>query len=339
MHVSPIHLKILASALDVEGFDSSRAWQRCGIDLEALEHSGTWVSVDVFDRAMAAAIDESGDPGFGLVVGKSLAIMQFRIFTPLALSAPSLRQVLADLLYFSPLALDRCEIELQEAAGSASIVMEPLVQQGLSGPFRAEQIACSTVQMLRLAGAEARDIHEVRFRHACPAGRAPRYEAAFGATVRFGQARTEIIFNPGLLDAPLPSHDPIAYMAARTRAELALSARRTGAGLAEQVRQALMSTPPSQAPSVQDTAQRLGISERRLRRELHMLGLSHSDLVSECQRLAAERLLADASLSIKQVADHLGFSSVSTFHRAFRRWSGLTPSTWREQHAPPPHPG
>jgi AraC-like DNA-binding protein len=43
----------------------------------------------------------------------------------------------------------------------------------------------------------------------------------------------------------------------------------------------------------------------------------------------AERLLAEQRLSIKQVADELGFASVSTFHRAFRRWTGHTPAGWQ----------
>ena len=330
MRVSPTHLKILASALDMEGFDAGLIAQRCAIDsIDALEQAGTWVDLDVFDQAMAAAIDASGDPSFGLTVGKSIAIMQFRLFTPLALSAPTLRQVFADLLYFSPLALERCEIELLETPGTARLEIEPLVQHGRSGRFRTEQVASSTMQMLRLAGAEPRDILQIQFPYACPEGQEARYTATFGRQLSFGQATCAIVINPALLDATQPSHDPLAYTAARTRAELALAAKGHGSDLAEQVRQHLLLAFPHQA-SVQETAAHLGISERRLRRQLQMLGLSHSDLVQQCQRLAAERLLADAALPLKQVADALGFSSVSTFHRAFRRWTGVTPSAWRE---------
>jgi AraC-like DNA-binding protein len=330
MRVSPTHLKILASALDVEGFDARLIAQRCAIDsIDALEQAGTWVELDVFDQAMAAAIEASGDASFGLVVGKSIAMMQFRLFTPLALSAPSLRQVLADLLYFSPLALERCEIELVETPGSARLEIEPLVQHGHSGRFRTEQVVSSTMQMLRLAGAEPRDILQIQFPYPCPEGLESRYAAAFGRHLSFGQAGCTIAFNPALLDAAQPTHDPLAYTAARTRAELALAAKGHGSDLAEQVRQHVLQAFPHQA-SVQETAAHLGISERRLRRQLQMLGLSHSDLVQQCQRLAAERLLADGALPLKQVADALGFSSVSTFHRAFRRWAGVTPSAWRE---------
>ena len=336
MHVAPTHLKIIASTLDVEGFDAGRVLQRCGIDsVDALEQRGEWIPLALFDQVMAATVQATGDPSFGLVVGKSIAMLQFRIFTPLALSAPSLRQVIADLLHFGPLALPRVELALVETADSASLLMDPLLNHdSLSGRFRTEQIASGLMQMLRLAGAEGKHIAQFRFPYPCPQGMAPRYAAAFGACVAFDQTDCALSFRRTLLDTPLPSHDPLAYTAARTRAELALSARRAGSGLAEEVRQALMRALPHQA-SVEETAAQLGISERRLRRQLQQLGLTHSDLVQECQRLSAERLLADARLSLKQVADAMGFSSVSTFHRAFRRWSGLTPSDWRERRQTP----
>jgi AraC-like DNA-binding protein len=123
-------------------------------------------------------------------------------------------------------------------------------------------------------------------------------------------------------------------MAARTRAELLLAAQQAGSDIAEQVRQSLLSRLP-RLSSVQETAAHLGISDRRLRRQLQALGLTHSDLLQQCQHLVAERLLADQTRSLKQVADALGFASVSTFHRAFRRWAGMTPSDWRAHRETP----
>mgnify|MGYP000638499610 CR=1 FL=1 len=71
------------------------------------------------------------------------------------------------------------------------------------------------------------------------------------------------------------------------------------------------------------------------------LGLSGASSDREgFQRLVAERMLMEGRLSLKQIADELGFSSVHSFHRAFRRWSGLTPSAWREVRvAAPVRPG
>ena len=105
---------------------------------------------------------------------------------------------------------------------------------------------------------------------------------------------------------------------------------RAGTDVAERVRQWLLQAFPRQ-PTVAETAAHLGLQERALRRHLLLLGTSHAALMQECQQLVAERLLAEGRMPLKQIAEALGFLSVHSFHRAFRRWSGVTPSAWRDQ--------
>lgn len=330
MRISPVNLKILACTLDVEGFDSSRALRHCGLGSgDDLQDDGAWLPVDVFDRLMAAAIEVTGDPAFGLVAGKSLALMRYGVITPLVLSTPSLRQMLNDIRRFAVLSVEHSEVELVEGRDSAQLLIRPVVQGGLSGGFRRDLVATSAVQMLRFAGASSQDIYQVDLVHQPAPDHVPRYLATFGPRTRFEARECLISFNPALLDQAMPTHDPVAYTAARTRADAALAAMQAGTDMADQVRQWLLNAFP-RLPTVAETAAHLGMNERSFRRQLGMLGSSHAELTQECQRLVAERMLMEGRLSLKQIADELGFSSVHSFHRAFRRWSGLTPSAWRE---------
>lgn len=336
MRVAPINLKILAYTLEIEGFDANHVLRQCGIASgDALQEDGEWVPAALFDRMMAAAIDVTGDASFGLIAGKSLALMRYGALTPVVVSSPSLRHMLDDISRFAPLVVERSEIELVETRRAAQLLVQPVVSHGVGGRFRTDMVATSSMQMLRFVGATSDDIHQVDLPHACPAGCERRYEVAFGARVKFEQARCAIHFNPALLDAPMSSHDPVAYVSARTRVEAVLTAMQAGSDLAETIRQWLLRAFPQQ-PTVQETAAQVGLTERSLRRQLGILGLTHAELTLECQRLMAERLLADGRLPLKQVADALGFASVSSFHRAFRRWSGLTPSAWRERQGEAP---
>jgi AraC-like DNA-binding protein len=330
MRLSPVNLKILAYTLDVEGFDSTRVLQRCGIaSFDDLQEDGEWVLLALFDRMMAAAIEVTGDRHFGLVAGKSIALMKYGAITPLALSTPSLRQLLEDIRCFARLALEHTEVELVEGPQTAHLRVQPVVTGGLSGHFRLEMVLTAAVQMLRFAGASQADIYHVDVPYESPPDVAQRYAAAFGPRIHFDRKQCMIGFNPALLDQKMPSHDPVAYLAARTRAASLLAAMHAGSDVAEQVRQRLLEVFPG-LPSVSDTAQHLGMTERSLRRQLATLGTSHADLTQECQRMMAERWLAEGHKPLKQIAESLGFSSVHSFHRAFRRWSGLTPSAWRE---------
>lgn len=333
MRISPIHLKILAYTLDVEGFSARGALKACGFEsADDLPEDGEWMPVELFDRMMAAAMEETQDSAFGLVAGKSLALMRYGAIPPLIMSTSSLRQMLADIHRFAPLTLAQTEVALVETRQTARLVVQPMVQNSLSGHFRTEMVATSAVLMLRFGGAGHSDIYEVDFTHPARSGLEHRYAAAFGPRINYERKDCAISFNPAILDIRLPSHDPVAYMAARTRAESLLAAMNARSDMANQVRQWLLSSFP-RLPTVPETAERLGMSQRSFRRHLSTLGTTHADLAQECQRLMAERLLAEGKQPLKQIAEELGFSSVHSFHRAFRRWSGLTPSDWRESRA------
>lgn len=330
MDVSLLNLKSLAHTLDVEGFSSEPVLQRCG--LQDLKHQpdDAWVPLDQFDRLMHETQRATGDASFGLIAGKSLALVRYGFLPPLALFSPSLRQILDDIVRFAPLVLNRSEIELDDGGPHARLLITPVMQGGRSGRFRTEFVAISALQLLRLAGADDSDILHVDFPYACPDDQHSRYVAYFGAGLRFDQKPCAISFNPRLLDRPLPSHDPSAYLAARTRAESALTALRARSDLVEKVRGWLMDNLASQ-PTLTEAAHTLGTTERTLRRHLQQLGTSYQDVVQQCQALMAESLLAQDKQSLKQIASALGFAAVPSFHRAFRRWKGVTPVQWQEK--------
>jgi AraC-like DNA-binding protein len=71
------------------------------------------------------------------------------------------------------------------------------------------------------------------------------------------------------------------------------------------------------------------MSSRSLQRHLRSDGTSHRDLVAEIRRDLAMRYLAERRIAIGEVAFLLGFSEVSAFHRAFKRWTGATPAEYR----------
>ncbi len=331
MRVSPVNFKILASALDIEGHEGLRALQAVGFaSLDEVREDGPWLPAAQFDRMMAEAARIAGDDTFGLVVGRSLALMRYGPIAPLAISSPTLRQILADVRRFGRLLLEEAEWELVETGGLAGIRVRPVVDGGASGHFRCDQVATSAMMLLRMVGGGAHDVVRVDLPYSPTPDQMPRYQNVFGALLNPGAAQCTLWFDPRLLDLPMPTSDPMANVAARARAESALAAKHAGTDLAETVREWLLTRLPHW-PTVQETAAQLRMTERSLRRQLEQLGTSHAELLQGCQVLMAERLLADAERPIKQVADALGFGSVHSFHRAFRRWRGQTPGGWRER--------
>jgi AraC-like DNA-binding protein len=83
-----------------------------------------------------------------------------------------------------------------------------------------------------------------------------------------------------------------------------------------------------------DIARQLGMDRRSLNRHLSSQGTSFRKIYRQVLLEASQRLL-EAGASVSDVAKALGFSEISAFTHAFRRWSGETPSCWKLRHARP----
>ena len=97
---------------------------------------------------------------------------------------------------------------------------------------------------------------------------------------------------------------------------------------------------PSGYPAIEDVAKLLCLSPRTLQRMLSGEGNSYSDLVERCRCKAACEALQQTREPIQDIAARLGYAEASSFARAFRRWTGSAPRTWRQksrqQQADPP---
>ncbi len=144
---------------------------------------------------------------------------------------------------------------------------------------------------------------------------------------RFNQPTHQIEFDRAVLDFPILTADPVAVQLGRMQCERDLDALGFGVGLADRVRR--IASDDETLRSLEKMAQHLELSPRTLRRRLAVEGLSFSALVDQGRRDKALRLLRSPRLSIEDVALELGYTSTSSFVRAFHRWTGKTPVNYR----------
>ena len=77
-------------------------------------------------------------------------------------------------------------------------------------------------------------------------------------------------------------------------------------------------------------ARELGMSPATLKRRFHAMNTSYSKILAQRRSQHAIRLLESSDISIREIAESLGYTAVSNFSRAFAREQGVSPSQWRK---------
>ncbi|MFI9510795.1 AraC family transcriptional regulator ligand-binding domain-containing protein [Nocardia sp. NPDC052566] len=160
--------------------------------------------------------------------------------------------------------------------------------------------------------------------------------AAFGtARIEFDSPADEITFTPADANAPLPRADPMLADLLRSHADLVLASARPIPGPLEAFRIALAAGITAGDASLITVAHRLAVSPRTLQRQLaeHSTTWRHEyDLVRYEQ---AKSLLTEGRLTTAAIATRLGFTDDRALRKAFRRWSGASPTQLRATGRPP----
>jgi len=169
---------------------------------------------------------------------------------------------------------------------------------------------------------------EVHFQHAARGDRAI-YETHFGCPVRFETGRDALLVDPRALDAPnILGDETIArFFDQHLAAELAKLALEDS--LDQQVSRAVVPLLSEGVPTLSRIASELGLSARTLQRRLADEGQSFQALVDKARYDLARKLLRETDYSLAETAFLTGFAEQSGFTRAFKRWQGQTPRSYR----------
>lgn len=157
------------------------------------------------------------------------------------------------------------------------------------------------------------------------------YWALFRCPLRFGAVATRIDFAAEILALPLRQPDPALVAMLEHQVQRHLAAMPQLDDFAQQVRRCIAGRLFRGVPPLDGIANDLHISGRTLRRKLMQEGWTYRELLDETRLQAAYEYLRDIHLGLPEVALLLGYSEQSAFNRAFLRWTGYAPGSWRQK--------
>jgi AraC-like DNA-binding protein len=219
------------------------------------------------------------------------------------------------------------ELGLEVTRDRARVTLRPVVaiQPARLRHYHEYTLAFLAVRGRMLVG-DAAAPSEVRFMHPAPAVTA-EHARIFRAPVRFGQPMNELVVPKAVLDLPLPTANAAASAALGRAGETLLGTDAND--VLESARAATRAALDGGDVSLEAVARRLRVGARTLQRRLHEHGTSYARLLDDVRSETARRWVEQRTMSFGEIAFGLGFSEPSAFHRAFKRWTGVTPRDYQ----------
>jgi AraC-like DNA-binding protein len=321
--------RLIGETLEVHyAIDPAPIFKRAGIDTGKLAVSGARYPWMAMQRLWIAASEATGDPCFGLSVGRNIRPTTFHALGFSWIASHTLLESLQRLVRYARL-LTTAPVTLSLSAEDDSWILHNTIrQEGLPG---ANQIAIDAFVMaiITLCRQTSNEQFAPKAVYFCRHDRthADTYIQAFSAPVFFDAPNGQIVFDKVTLEAPLPGDNLELALANDRIAEDYIEALDPST-VATAVRKLLIELLPTGDANQDAIARQMNRSLSTLQRQLSAERTNYKDIREHTRRDLAEQYVREGRYSLSQIAYLLGFSDQSNFSRAFRRWTGHSPGIY-----------
>jgi AraC-like DNA-binding protein len=327
--VAPILTAARADGLDVDDLLAA-----AGVDKDITRKRGTddHVALAGYFRLWELALARSGTDDFALRAATALGLESFGVIGFACMTSANIAEAFSHLARYYGVLSTASRWRRVDEPPHVCLTFE--IEPGPPVAMRAaiEHALGEIVHFAALMVGQRVPVLEVRLPHAAPRDQEP-YRRHFRAPLAWGAPRATLVLDRAALEIPLLRADRnmLAYFA--KQADALASQHASEEALSARVRRLVIEALPAGPPAPAPIARSLGLSARSLRRHLAGEGTSFQALVEETRLALAKQHLENPRLTVSEIAFLVGFSELSPFQRAFRRWTKLTPREYRARAA------
>jgi len=312
-------------ALEARGIDPTPIFKQAGIAASNLDDPLLRIPVSLMTKLWLLAVAATDDAAFGLAVAQQVNPSSFHALGFSALASKNSQDALQRILRYAKVITDSIDIQLHQQGNDMSLVVDTQAGYPQYADACFEALMATPLHFSRayIQWNPAPDL--VCFRHTCY-GKIKNYEDFFGCEVLFNQANNSVLFN----DYRSLIKDFVTANATLAKAnddviESYLHSRSLNT-TSHSLRNYLAKNLVKKVPSIGLAAKALNMSERKLQQQLKNEGSQFKHILDEVKQAYAIQWLNEGQKSISQIAWDLGFKEVSSFSRAFKCWTGQSPS-------------
>ncbi len=320
---------LAARAIDSYGLDSKQIFLDEGIKLEDINKPNSRIPISIMARVWQQAIKLSRDRYIALTVAKYFNPAAFSVLGTVLLASQNIYNALQQATRYSWIVSDGFTTNLKEDCSELIFSVSPKVGLDSQNYSTAVEVTfCSMYNILRTVVGESFKGKAVHFEHKFLGSKKP-FEDFFNCPVYFSCQESKLVFDKNhTLEKQLFSNPALTTVLEKWLENYQDKFNKKS--ITTRVRYYLFSCSSPVAINLKSICHGLNINPRLMQRKLKEEGTSFRKLLNEHQENQAVKLLTDNKEPISRVGDILGFSDQSNFTRAFRRWTGINPHSFRK---------
>jgi AraC-like DNA-binding protein len=272
-------------------------------------------------------VARTDDPFLGMRLGTAVSVREYGIVGYTLSHSDTLGQALGRLLRYMHIINEGVELVLDVSGSLVDVAMRG--RQSFHGLHHPADFGLSVLLAAcrELAGADLTPA-SVRFPYPRPADTSG-HAAHFPCPLSFGHEEAGFTLPVADVERPIRSADPDLMRYLDRVAEEILLELEQPRSFVDEVKRAVWLGLSQGRVQLGDAARALGVSTRTLQRRLKEEGTTFAGCLESLRHDMALGLLRSKALAVSEVAYLLGYAEPSTFHRAFRRWTGTSPRAFR----------
>ena len=318
----------LLEAMAAAGANVDRVLRLLGLERKVLMNPHGFMPDANFAQLLEEAATATGDDCFGLHFGEHYQPKNIGALVYVVVNSPTIEMALENVARY---------LRVHNQAAEVSVVKEPtrvvlhhrLVGVPADGRRQHDEYSLAVgLNTVRLMAGSTWGPMEVQFGHKAPQ-QISEHLRIFGAPVLFDCPANALVVDREFLERSVPAADNRLYPILRHYLDHVLEDMPAGDDLIASVQRAIAESMRHGDPGLTQVARALAVGPRSLQRQLREYGTDFKGLLDDTRRHFALRYLQDRRNTLTEVAYLLGYSEVSAFNRAFKRWTGSTPSAHR----------
>ena len=324
----PLFPRFVYLTLSASGYTEQALFDGLDFGPDQLHDEKYRLSIEQHEGFILRALELTGDPHYALHLSRHYDATQSNLALLAVANSGEIARALHLLTRYSKLFTRVFTIRVLNEGSAFQLDVEPHLEHEQVIYFAIGSLVVLLNKFFDEALRGARLVERVEMSVPAP----PGFDAVaehYGAPITFDHARTRIHIDANLLDKPMRQADPQTVRLLMQMCERQLEEANAEASFTGMVN-ALLAENIAAPPKLDAAARHLGVSPRGLRRKLAEAGTTYQKQLDTLRAKIATRLLRDTNEPVSSIAYELGFDNASDFGRAFKKWTGQTPSAARD---------